>query len=680
MTVMTLNEISHKLVKNNFKQYGLFFFSILFSITMIGAYGVLQYSPTVTNVLVDGGSTQTISQAMFFGSMLGIIVFQIYADTLFLQYKSREIGVFLSLGIDRRSVRKIVVKEYTLLFQLAALFGLLLSVPAAYLCWSLLNIFLETQETAFEIGWIGLAIAIGFAIFCWIVLRIVNCKYIQSVDIIKILKMCDENDEATNGKSLLLILGFLIVPVGIAAFFTFQNMTGILYSALAYIGLIAAVWGVYILIIQLASIGDMLKKINTKTYYKNIVFYNLLKQRIRQYTRSIFAATLLIVFTVFGIGFSSIGFIDGYYASMNDPYDYTINATYEPSGITKDHILSVAEQTGTNITQIKVLNGLLVGVQNSYRSGETDWSSRIIVSQNNFNTLAKTDITVPIGSYTLYHDSSMSYKRNSFCGNSSIFYNPTTKEEFNLSQNTPVCFDGLFNSKSFFSSFLILNDTDFEQFSATVSGQYRVQSYMLKVEDWKNTTNFQNAILQEVILKTDGQIFENWHNSATFDKTGGSPRYFLYKGNETRTVRLWALYPLSKLSSTTTQIEAFATYIMLMLFIAIIAFVSSIMVIGLKLLSTIWSDAVVYDNLQKLGMTQNKIKQLITKQMVFIYFIPTFLGCAIGAFTTYRIMLVSAVSYIGKVMILVGGLCSLVLALQIAMFFLLRHKVMQEYV
>ena len=97
---MTLNDISRKLFKNNRKQYGLFFFSIVFSIAMTGAYGVLQYSPTVTNVLVDGGSTQTISQAMFFGSMLGIIVFLVYADSIFLKYKSREIGIFLSLGID----------------------------------------------------------------------------------------------------------------------------------------------------------------------------------------------------------------------------------------------------------------------------------------------------------------------------------------------------------------------------------------------------------------------------------------------------------------------------------------------------------------------------------------------------------------------------------------------------
>lgn len=80
---------------------------------------------------------------------------------------------------------------------------------------------------------------------------------------------------------------------------------------------------------------------------------------------------------------------------------------------------------------------------------------------------------------------------------------------------------------------------------------------------------------------------------------------------------------------------------------------SEVMVIGLKLISTIWDDAAVYENLWRLGMGQRKIKALITKQMVFVYFIPTALGCLIGAFTTYRIMLVTGVIYIGETMKLV---------------------------
>ena len=433
---MTLNDISRKLFKNNRKQYGLFFFTVVFSIAMTGAYGVLQYSPTVTNVLIDGGSTQTISQAMFLGSMLGIIVFLVYADSIFLKYKSREIGIFLSLGINRRSVQKIIVKEYTLLFQIAALLGLILSVPLAYLCWSLLNLFLETQETAFSIGWMGLIITVLFSLLNWFILRTINRRYIENIDILKIIRTSDENEAAKSGNLFLLILGALLVPVGIVAFFTLQNIGGFLCTLLAFIGLAGAVGGVYLLIVQCASIGDILKKYNEKAYYKNIVFYNLLKQKIRQYTRSIFVATLLITFTVFGIGFIAAGFIDGYNVALNEPYDYTINATCEHP-MTEKRIKEIAEESNAVITDIKHIDCLLLGVQNHYKNGERDWSSRIIVSEDNFNVLSGAAISVPKGSYTVYYDSSMEYKLNAFSADNSLFYNPTTEQEFTLTQNEP---------------------------------------------------------------------------------------------------------------------------------------------------------------------------------------------------------------------------------------------------
>ena len=675
---MTLNDISRKLFKNNRKQYGLFFFSIVFSIAMTGAYGVLQYSPTVTNVLVDGGSTQTISQAMFFGSMLGIIVFLVYADSIFLKYKSREIGIFLSLGIDRRSVQKIIVKEYTLLFQIAALLGLILSVPLAYLCWTLLNLFLETKETAFSIGYTGLGIAVIFSLLNWLILRTINRRYIKTVDILKIIKTSDENEATKNGRLFLLILGALLVPAGIIAFFTLQNLGGILNTLFAFIGLAGAVWGVYLLIIQCASIGDILKKYNDKAYYKNMVFYNLLKQKIRQYTRSIFVATLLITFTIFGIGFIAAGFIDGYNVALNEPYDYTINATYEHP-MTEKRLGEIAEESNVTITDIKCMDCLLLGVQNTYKNGEHDWSSRIIVSEDNFNALSGTSISVPKGSYTMYYDSSMKYKLNAFSADSSLFYNPTTEQEFTLTQNEPICSDGLFNTRSIFSSFLILNDEDYRVIAASITDEYKAVSYMVNVENWPSTADFQNNILETVISDNDGVIFTNWHNSATFAKTGSQAEYLPFEGNETKIARLWSLYPLSKLSSTTTQFEAFATYLMLMLFIAIVAFVSAVMVIGLKLVSTIWDDTEVYDDLRRLGMKRKKIKGLISKQMLFVYFIPTVLGCIIGAFTTYRIMLVSDVIYIGKTMQLVGCVCCLVVIIQMAIFFILRSRVMRNY-
>lgn len=679
MTNMTLNDISRKLIKNNFKQYGLFFVSIVFSITMVGAYGVLQFSPTVTNVLADGGSTQVISTGMFFFSMVGIVIFLLYADSLFLQYKSQEIGVFLSLGIKRQGVNTIIQKEYTLLFELAAVLGLLLSIPVAFLCWSVLNLFLKTIETTFQIGWAGIGIALGFNLFAWLILRWANSRYIKRVDIMKILKTSDENEVVKGSSCVSGILGLIAIPAGIVSFFKLQNMDGLL-NLISYLCLAASIWGIYAFIIQLASIGDVLKRFNPSAYYKNIVFYNLIKQKIRQYTRSIFVATILITVTIFGLGFISSGFIDGYYTALNEPYDYVVNTSFEQKTVTSDTIKSIAAQSNANITGFKNLSGILLGKENVYSTSSTDWSSRFVVSQSDFNKFTKQPVIVGKGSYTLYFDQSMSYKSNAFQSDIGVFYNPTTKEDFTMKQNQPISGTGLFNSRSFFSSFIILNDNDYSRIAQTVDGAYHATSYMFNVGNWENSSKLQEALLNEIVKASNGQVFSNWHNSAHFDKVNGKAEYYAFEGNEIKSIRVWSFYPLSKLSSTTTQFEAFATYLMLMLFIAMIAFISSIMVIGLKIIGTIWNDKDVYKSLSRLGMKQKEIKSIVSKQIIFIYFIAVILGCILGVFATYQIILAADVTYILQIMIVVMGLSVLVILLQITIFFFLRRKILQEYI
>lgn len=90
--------------------------------------------------------------------------------------------------------------------------------------------------------------------------------------------------------------------------------------------------------------------------------------------------------------------------------------------MTEQRIFEIAEESNATITDIKHIDCLLLGVQNHYKSGESDWGSRIIVSEDNFNALSGMTISVPKGSYTVYYDSSMEYKLNAFSADSSLFY------------------------------------------------------------------------------------------------------------------------------------------------------------------------------------------------------------------------------------------------------------------
>lgn len=146
---MTLNEVIKKLAKQNIKRYLLFCVSIVFSVSMLGAFGVLLYSSTVTNVLVAGGSTQTFAVAMYAFTMFGMAIFLMYANSIYMKYKMDEIGVFLSLGMKMKPVMNMLNREFCLLFCISAFIGLLLSIPMRFYRGHCLHFLSQRQKLHF---------------------------------------------------------------------------------------------------------------------------------------------------------------------------------------------------------------------------------------------------------------------------------------------------------------------------------------------------------------------------------------------------------------------------------------------------------------------------------------------------------------------------------------------------
>lgn len=78
---------------------------------------------------------------------------------------------------------------------------------------------------------------------------------------------------------------------------------------------------------------------------------------------------------------------------------------------------------------------------------------------------------------------------------------------------------------------MILNDYDYAAMFNNLGNEYKATSFLLNVADWKNTEVFQENILQAVINDNNGDIFTNWHNSATFDKTESKAEYLPFEGD-----------------------------------------------------------------------------------------------------------------------------------------------------
>lgn len=682
---MTLNTLIKKLIKNNKGQYGILMGSIIFAVMMIGGYGLIQFSPTITDVLADGGSTMMISLTMFAFTLVGTFAFVIYAHSLFLKYKSKEIGVFISLGIKRENVKKIVVKELRIIVLISTIIGLILSIPLSYLSWTMLTGIINTAETTYKFGWVGLSIAVIFSIVAMIIMILVTGRYIKKVDIIKILKITEEVEDIKGDKYILGLIGAILVPVGIVLFNVAATSDG-LFGSMSFVFLILALVGLYLLIVQITSIGAIVKKISPKRYYKNIVFFNLVKLKGKQYTKTLFVTTILVGVTIFGISFNATPMVDGLLTAINDPYDYALSTSFQQEGFGEDEIKDLAEEYNVGLKDFKSFNSILVSQyadHYDYRSNEE------FVSEDDFNKIAGENIDVKKGTYVEFISGEKPIYGEPEDGYEQEYLNGATQDIFKLKYDRTICKEGVLSLDNYYhKDFIIIDSTDYEELNNSVDERFRVESYMFNVSNWKETKEFSDELFNAVVKASDNKWCDNFSEGAKFELNKlqdvghivGDDYNYEEVNEETELMakKWWSFDPSSKYSRVYNSITEYAIYILLMLYIAVIAFVSAIMVVGIKILNTMWQDKSVYKNITFLGSKKKDIKSIVTKQVMLIYFTPLVLGTIITLFLLKQMLTVTGMVYINEAFLASCLIAIIVVIIQIGIFFFIRNKAIKE--
>lgn len=676
---MTLNSIINKLVKNNKGQYAILMGSIIFAVMMIGGYGLIQFSPTVTEVLVDGGSTMMITLTMFLFTLVGTFAFVMYAHSLFLKYKSKEIGVFISLGIKRDDVKKIIVKELTIVVLIATVIGLILSVPISYLSWSSLTSFLSTAETTYKIGWVGLIIAVLFSIISMVIMIYSTDRYIRKVDIINILKKTEEVEDLKGDNYILGLIGAILIPVGIILFNVAAVSDGFL-GKITFAFLILSLVGLYLLIIQITSIGAIVKKISTKSYYKNIVFFNLVKLKGKQYTKTLFVTTILVGITIFAVSFNVAPMIDGVLTTLSDPYDYAVPVGFQQNGFGEEEIKELANEYNVGLKDFRSFNSLLLGMY----SEDVDYrESANFVSEDDYNNLTGESLDVEKG--TIVDFNSFNYSHNSDTYEIS-FLNGTTQEVFELTQVKSISKPGVLSSdERYRKNFYIIDNEDYSKLDNILDERFKNKCYMFNVSNWKETKDFSNRLFDEIVIWSDNKWCSNYAYGPVFEinksQDVGDKEYGYEEIDESTKLmarKWWDFTPFSRYHRFYEMLNDYAIYILLLLYIAIIAFISSIMVVGIKILNTMWQDKEVFKNVIFLGMKKKEIESIVTKQVMLIYFTPLTLGTLITLFLLREMLKVIGLAYMKEAFLASCGVALIVIIIQIIVFFFIRKKAIKD--
>ena len=181
--VMNMKQMEQKLQKADRKQSRLYLFCNFMALMIISAYSALMFSPTVQTVFPEGGDSAKQMYMIFVMTLIGCVVFTIYALGLFFRHKSGQLGILMALGASRKRLAPGLFREVIVLSSASALLGIVAGFPFVWVIWQGFRLILVDSSDmilSFDLKCLGVSIlffllVVGFAcVTAWRYLRKTN--------------------------------------------------------------------------------------------------------------------------------------------------------------------------------------------------------------------------------------------------------------------------------------------------------------------------------------------------------------------------------------------------------------------------------------------------------------------------------------------------------------------------
>lgn len=112
---MSLNYIILRNLKKNVKNYYLYVFALIFSVALYFSFVTLQFDPSMDEVKgsVKGGAAIGASSVLLVAI---VAIFLLYANTIFIKRRSKEIGLFQLIGLTKSRIFVLLSAENLILY------------------------------------------------------------------------------------------------------------------------------------------------------------------------------------------------------------------------------------------------------------------------------------------------------------------------------------------------------------------------------------------------------------------------------------------------------------------------------------------------------------------------------------------------------------------------------------
>lgn len=309
------SKIALKNVKKSFKDYTIYFLTLTLAVCIFYSFNSIESQKALVEVSSTEGDYVTILSdvisyiSVFVAIILGSLI--LYANNFLIKKRNNELGLYMTLGMGKSKISKILIIETIIVGILSLISGLILGLIVSQGLSILVSKLFEFKmdEYSFIISPSAISKTILYFGIMFLLVILFNTYIISKYKIIDLLKMGKKSEEIKFKNPFVYLITFILCVISLGTAYKFVLDIGLqLNDPKFLISIILGIVGTVLFFFSLTGFILYVVKRTKRIYFKNLNIFTIKQINSKVNTNfismSVICLMLFITISVVSTGFS----------------------------------------------------------------------------------------------------------------------------------------------------------------------------------------------------------------------------------------------------------------------------------------------------------------------------------------------------------------------------------------
>lgn len=637
--------MEQKLQRADRKHAHLYLFCNFIALMIISAYAGMMFSPTVQTAFPAGGDSRKQMNAIFVLTLIGCVVFTVYAASLFFRHKSGQLGILMALGASRKRLIPGLFREVLFLSGLSSIAGVIAGFPFIWIIWTLFRLVLiDSSDMILSFDLRCLSVSLAFMVVVIAFSCLTAWQYLRKTNIMEIIREEHINEPVKELGKWCAPAGCLLLLAGVLSGYCvptiYMNTFNTLPPAWLNILYAPAFVGLYMIMLHTVVHGFISHRHNP---YKNIITRSMMKFQGRQTVNNMIVVALLIAGSCFGIFYIPMTAIGAMMTYAAQPYDYFYHYRADQTMPDKAAVEELAGEYGLSLkdwAEFEYISLAFGGMADVMHEDGKHWSTEYdpilsedrVISEETWNRLTNDTIDVLPGTYLCITNT----EETSLSVSSSARHvtNMVTRKQIATEYAGLLHYDLLTDSRGY----RVLDQTDYEQLSEGLTDDWKGTFVHFNI-DGKDSYPFAEALFRLIVSSSGEDCFITaYYNRVTTimaeekgipDWQESEPDMMRLDPAKTDSIAFrltWEYQPHFRILNQNDFLLSTSVLLMMFLFIFIVCILTSLVICHTRCQTIVLNNRYIFDDLKKLGASPAFLSREVCCQCSNVFKTPSIVG------------------------------------------------------